>query len=68
VIRREEAGLVTCAKSRLLSRNSLPAVRKRIAIEFTWLELWFWSCRLLGFIYSYSLLRTSSILKGGRMW
>ena len=68
VIGREEAGLVTCAKSRLLSRDSLPAVRRRTAVEFTWLESWFWSCRLLGFIYSCGLLGTSSIPKGGRMW
>jgi len=41
VIGREEAGLVTCAKSGLLSRDSLPAVRRRTAVEFTWLESWF---------------------------
>ena len=55
VIGREEAGLVTCAKSGLLSRDSLPAVRRRTAVEFTWLESWFWSCRLLGFVYSCGL-------------
>ena len=35
MIRREEAGLVTCAKSRLLSRDSLPTLRTRIVVEFT---------------------------------
>ena len=35
VIGREEAGLVTCAKSRLLSRDSLPTVHRRIVVEFT---------------------------------
>jgi hypothetical protein len=41
MIRQEEAGLVTCAKSGLLSRDSLPTVRRRMAVEFTWLESWF---------------------------
>jgi hypothetical protein len=65
VIRREEARLVTCAKSGLLSRDSLPAVRRRIVVEFTWLESWFWSCCLLGFIYSCGLLRGRVIFQRG---